>query len=44
MWICGTIIEKMVDSVVGGFSGCGLLRANFAESMKEFVVHCMGMV
>ena len=39
VWICGTVIEKMVDLVIGSFSGGGLLPDNFAESMKEFVVH-----
>ena len=29
---------------LGGFSGCGLMHANFAESMKEFVVHYAGIV
>ena len=44
IWIRGAVIKQMVDSSVSGFSGCGLLGANFAEGMEEFVVHCTCIV
>ena len=31
VWICGTVIKEMVDSVIGSFSSCSLLCANFTE-------------
>ena len=40
VWLCEAVIKKMVDSCVGGIGGRGLLDTNFAESVKEFVVHC----
>ena len=30
------LVEELVDAGVGGFSGRGLLRANFTEGVQEF--------
>ena len=38
VWVCGNIVEELVDSVSGGLSGRSLLGANDAESNEKFVV------
>jgi hypothetical protein len=39
VWVRGQVVEKLVHGNIGGFSGCGLLGAQGAESGKEFVVN-----
>jgi hypothetical protein len=39
IWVRGQVVKELVHGNIGGFSGCGLLRAQGAEGGKEFVVN-----
>jgi hypothetical protein len=39
VWVCGQVVKELVHGNIGGFSGCGLLGAQGAEGVKEFVVN-----
>ena len=36
--ICGNVVKELVDGVVGGFRGGGLLLDQFAENYQYFFV------
>jgi hypothetical protein len=39
IWVRGQVVKELDHGNIGGFSGCGLLRAQGAEGGKEFVVN-----
>ena len=40
VWVCGNILDELVDSVSGGLGGRGLLGANGADTNKKFIANC----
>ena len=37
-WVCGDVVQDLVDDVVGGLGGHGFLLAQLTQCNKEFVV------
>ncbi len=43
-WICCDIVEELVDSCGGVFSGMRLLGANGTECGEEYVINRLGII
>jgi hypothetical protein len=44
LWVCGNIVEELVDHFGRVFCSFGLLGADGAEGGQEFVVSCSGVI